>query len=355
MTLEDRVIRCVRFLWRWMMILLFVGAVDGHVVSQLFVEAKELPKGWVLEVQFDAGYARPEWREDFSKPQPDREWLMGLSKEEQWELHELASAYLGEVLGLKDLNVGYRYPDWPSNPPDYPVLRNGGAYFRIELYIDESHFELGLSREAVPTFVIHRDGKFDSLKPGRVVVFGEKAKDGVSMERHALSEGFLHVFPYGLDHTLFILAIFFHARRWRPLLWQSLAFTVAHTITLGLTIGGVITPPSQWVEPLIALSIGALALENFFVREKVGKKRLGLVFFFGLIHGMGFAGALAGTFGGDDFYGRLILTNLGVELAQVTILAVAWVLTIHFNPCLEKIANLILIVASLIWFVGYFV
>ena len=351
MIVEDTVVRCVRFLWRWLVLLLSLSAVEAHVVSQLFVDTKEFEDGWILEIQFDAGYAKPEWREDFDKPQPDREWLVELSREEQLELHESAKTYLEEVLHVEG---EFRFPDLNSDPPNFPVLRNGGAYFRIELVIDEPYFEIGLSEKAVPTLVMHRYGRYHSLRPGGVVTFGEK-EEGAPMESHALSEGFLHVFPHGLDHTLFILAIFFYARRWRPLLWQSLAFTVAHTITLGVTVAGLITPPSQWVEPLIALSIGALAVENFFAREKVGAMRLGLVFFFGLIHGMGFAGALAGTFGGDDFFRRLILTNLGVELAQVAILAAAWILTIRVTPPWEKVVNSALIVVSLIWFVQYFV
>ena len=355
MTLENKVVRCVRFLWHWMILLLsFPSAAEGHVVSQLFVEVEQLKNGWILEVQFDAGYAKAEWREDFDKPQPTREWLVGLSADEQLVLHEEAQAYLEGVLQIEE-EVAVGFPDLDSTPPDFPVLRNGGAYFRIEVLIDEPYFEVGLSSEAVPTFVLHRDGKYDSLTPGGKVSFGEAVASGVSMERHALSEGFLHVFPHGLDHTLFILAIFFYARKWGPLLWQSLAFTVAHTITLGLTVAGVISPPTQWVEPLIALSIGALAVENFFAREKVGKLRFSMIFFFGLIHGMGFAGALAGTFGGDDFYSRLILTNLGVELAQVSILTAAWVLTVRFNPRLRQLANLALMIVSLIWFGQFFV
>ena len=338
-----------------MFLLSLLGTVEAHVVSQLFVEVGKSSEQLTWEIQFDAGYAKKEWRGDLEKPQPEREWLLALSAEEQLELHEDAKSYLKEVLLMEGVEAKYRFPDLESTPPDFPKLRNGGAYFRIELVFNKAHFEVGLSANAVPTFVIHRDGGFDSLTPGGVLSFGEPGDKGVSMERHALSEGFLHVFPHGLDHTLFILAIFFYARRWKPLLWQSLAFTVAHTITLGLTIGGVITPPTQWVEPLIALSIGALAVENFFAREKVGKKRLGLVFFFGLIHGMGFAGALAGTFGGDDFYTRLLLTNLGVELAQVSILAVAWILTIRFNPRWTRCSNILLIVISLIWFVQFFV
>ena len=355
MTLEDRVGRFVRFLWHWMIQALFLSCVvEGHVVSQLFVEVKKLEEQWALEVQFDAGYAKVEWRKDLDNPQPIREWLVSLSTAEQLELHEEAQAYLDEILRIEE-EVTFRFPDLESNPPDFPVLRNGGAYFRVEILIDEPYFEVDLLSEAVPTFVFHRAGKYDSLVPGGKMSFGEVMEGRVSLERHALIEGIFHVLPFGLDHTLFILATFLYARRWQPLLWQSLAFTVAHSITLGLTVSGVITPPSQWVEPLIALSIGALAVENFFAREKVGKTRLGLVFFFGLIHGMGFAAALAGTFGEDDFYLRLLLTNLGVEIAQISILAVAWILTIRFNPRMLQFTNLVLIVVSLIWFARFFV
>ncbi|RYD65515.1 MAG: hypothetical protein EOP83_07230, partial [Verrucomicrobiaceae bacterium] len=91
---------------------------------------------------------------------------------------------------------------------------------------------------------------------------------------------------------LFVLGIFLLQRRWKPLLSQSLAFTAAHTITLGLAAAGHVSVPGKIVEPLIALSITALAVENLFIRE-AKPWRLWLVFAFGLVHGLGFAGVLS--------------------------------------------------------------
>ena len=69
----------------------------------------------------------------------------------------------------------------------------------------------------------------------------------------------------------------------KPLLWQATAFTVAHSITLGLAMYHVITPPAKIVEPVIALSIIYVALENIF-SPKLRKSRIGVVFIFGLVH-----------------------------------------------------------------------
>jgi hypothetical protein len=139
------------------------------------------------------------------------------------------------------------------------------------------------------------------------------------------------VLPGGLDHILFILALFLLQRSWKPLLWQSLAFTVAHTLTLGLTAAEIIAPKGTGVEALIALSIAVLALENLFQKECT-PWRIIMVFGFGLIHGMSFAAALSSLLTpGEGFLGRLVVTNLGVEFAQVTILALAWVLTMKWS------------------------
>ena len=75
------------------------------------------------------------------------------------------------------------------------------------------------------------------------------------------------------------------------MLLQVTAFTVAHSITLGLSIYGVVSLPSRIVEPLIALSIAYVAIENLVTRE-LKPWRLALVFLFGLLHGLGFAGVL---------------------------------------------------------------
>ena len=74
--------------------------------------------------------------------------------------------------------------------------------------------------------------------------------------------GFDHIVPKGLDHILFVLGLFFLSTRLRPLLWQVSAFTVAHTVTLGLGALGYVTLPPAIVEPVIAASIVFVAIEN---------------------------------------------------------------------------------------------
>ncbi|MES1211294.1 MAG: HupE/UreJ family protein, partial [Acidobacteriota bacterium] len=85
--------------------------------------------------------------------------------------------------------------------------------------------------------------------------------------RQYLVLGFTHILPKGLDHILFVLGLFLLSRRARPLLLQVTAFTVAHTLTLALSIYGVISLPASIVEPLIALSIVYVAVENLLTTK----------------------------------------------------------------------------------------
>src|SRR5512145_2476535 len=71
----------------------------------------------------------------------------------------------------------------------------------------------------------------------------------------SIAIGFAHIVPNGLDHILFVLGLFLLARRTRAVLMQVTAFTVAHSITLAISVYGVFTLPASIVEPLIALSI----------------------------------------------------------------------------------------------------
>ena len=141
-----------------------------------------------------------------------------------------------------------------------------------------------------------------------------------------LLSGFEHILPKGLDHILFILGIFLLSLHLRPLLWQVTMFTIAHTITLGLSMNGMINLPANIVEPLIALSIAFIAIENI-LSAKLHKSRLLIVFAFGLLHGLGFASVLA-DFGmpENDFAVALISFNVGVEIAQLAIILIAYCL-----------------------------
>ncbi len=141
-----------------------------------------------------------------------------------------------------------------------------------------------------------------------------------------LQLGYTHILPLGVDHILFVLSLFLLNPKLKPILWQATAFTVAHTITLGLAMYGVIKPPTNIVEPVIALSIMYVALENIF-SSRLKASRIGIVFLFGLIHGMGFASALTQLgLPKNAYLESLLMFNLGVELGQVTVILSAFLL-----------------------------
>ena len=139
-----------------------------------------------------------------------------------------------------------------------------------------------------------------------------------------LSAGFDHILPKGLDHIVFILALFLFSIKLRPLFWQVTMFTLAHSLTLSLAMFNIIQLPAAVVEPLIALSIVYIALENIF-SKRLKTQRLIVVFLFGLLHGLGFASML-NDFGMPDyaFVAALISFNVGVELGQIAIILLAF-------------------------------
>jgi hypothetical protein len=138
--------------------------------------------------------------------------------------------------------------------------------------------------------------------------------------------GFTHIVPKGLDHILFVLGIFLLSLRWRPLLLQVTAFTLAHSITLALALYGLVSVPAAVVEPLIALSIVYVAVENMLVSE-LRPWRVWVVFGFGLLHGLGFAGVLTELgLPERDFLPALIAFNVGVELGQLAVIGLALLL-----------------------------
>jgi len=135
--------------------------------------------------------------------------------------------------------------------------------------------------------------------------------------------GYTHILPRGVDHILFVVGLFLLSTTLGPLLWQVTAFTVAHSITLGLSIYGVVSLPSSVVEPLIALSIAYVAIENVLTRQ-LHAWRVLVVFLFGLLHGLGFAGVLRELgLPRSEFLTALLSFNVGVELGQLTVIGAA--------------------------------
>ena len=170
--------------------------------------------------------------------------------------------------------------------------------------------------------------------------------------------GFQHIVPKGLDHILFVLGLFFFSLNLRPLLTQVTAFTVAHTVTLASASLGIISIPPSIVEPLIAASIVYVAVENILLNE-LKPWRTGVVFGFGLLHGLGFASVL-GDIGLDPgrFFTGLIGFNLGVELGQLTVITGAFVTVGYwfgpkawYSAVIAKPLSLVIAIVGAYWFV----
>jgi hydrogenase/urease accessory protein HupE len=139
--------------------------------------------------------------------------------------------------------------------------------------------------------------------------------------------GFTHILPKGLDHVLFVLGLFLLSARMRPLLIQVTAFTAAHTLTLALAVYGIVSLPRSVVEPLIAASIAYVALENILTPE-LKPWRVWVVFGFGLLHGLGFAGVLQEVgLPRAQLLPALASFNVGVELGQLAVIALAFLVT----------------------------
>ncbi|WP_406361436.1 HupE/UreJ family protein [Streptomyces sp. NBC_01579] len=153
----------------------------------------------------------------------------------------------------------------------------------------------------------------------------------------------------GIDHILFLLALIAGSRRLREIVLVATSFTLAHSVTFMLAALGLVAAPAGIVEPVIALSIAVVAgwhlwrlwrrcghasdLETagrgHFSLDRAGWTRLGVVFCFGLVHGLGFAGAL----GIDEAWSwtllwSLLVFNVGIETVQLAIIAALFPLLI---------------------------
>jgi hydrogenase/urease accessory protein HupE len=148
---------------------------------------------------------------------------------------------------------------------------------------------------------------------------------------------------FGFDHVLFVLTLALLVGFTRRLLLTITGFTIAHSITLAAATLGVVTLPSAPVEAAIAISIVLVAVEVAHDRPSLTRRWPGLVAFgFGLLHGFGFAGALAEVGLPPDRTGLALLGfNLGVELGQIAILGIAWAITRPLRPHLGRRAHVL--------------
>jgi len=143
-----------------------------------------------------------------------------------------------------------------------------------------------------------------------------------------LQLGYTHILPQGFDHILFVVGLCLLSNKIKVILWQATAFTVAHSITLALSMKSLIVAPSAVVEPIIALSILFVAVENLLLTE-LKPWRILLVFMFGLIHGMGFASSLNEIgLPRNKFLVSILSFNVGVELGQISIILAVFLLIV---------------------------
>jgi hydrogenase/urease accessory protein HupE len=203
------------------------------------------------------------------------------------------------------------------------VIPRGAQTFRWRYDLTFASYALTIGSsepQAAQTMWLEADEESRPIAFARIAASPSRA----AIARGYFELGFTHILPKGLDHILFVLGIFLLSRRMRPILWQVTAFTLAHSLTLGLTLYGLIALPSSIVEPLIALSIVYVGVENL-VTSDLKPWRVALVFGFGLLHGMGFAGVLRDlALPRSEFLTGLVAFNAGVEAGQLTVILAAF-------------------------------
>lgn len=206
---------------------------------------------------------------------------------------------------------------YPANPKTIAVLapmfpEKVGEATLVTVFRERQVWAEALLNPQNPSTSWNQNGE----KPSAFSVFWRFGREGV-----------VHIFG-GPDHILFLLCLPLLGGNWRQLLKIVTAFTLAHSITLLLAATGVLTLPPRFVEPVIALSIVIAALANWkaLKRNDEAKRRdfrPAIAFGFGLIHGFGFAGALAELGLPREALGlALVAFNGGVEVGQAAIVMI---------------------------------
>ena len=358
---------------------------SAHQVDSVELELLRTDGKWKLEGLLDIAYMLPESRGVDAAPPLFRKDVMAYPKAKQDRIAREAERTMRKLLVLKyngkELPWKIRFPDFEKDPLVLPPETGGWALMKAEITVDqqpgpgklEAFWKDDQQSELIVIIEEGNDigllsissGMSDTLLAVATPVGGtanqRESTEAVSTSpsKPAQAEswiisGFRHVVPLGLDHLLFIIGLFLLAPRWKPLLSQSLTFTLAHSITLALAILGFITLPSRIVEILIATSIAWIGIENLIVKE-LKPSRLFLVFGFGLVHGLGFAGVLReklGNLTGHQLALPLVSFNIGVELAQVTVIicafAIFWPLR-KWAKQARMIGSTIVALAGLFW------
>lgn len=189
----------------------------------------------------------------------------------------------------------------------------------------------------------------------RITLFLGLIASAAAVVPGAFVSGFSHILPYGIDHILFLLALFFLTRDFGSLLAQMTLFTLAHSLTLALSMYGLVSVPQLLVEVAIALSIAFVAAENLF-RERISRWRPWVVFASGLVHGLGFAHSFARTqIAPAEFLPALFAFNMGIEAGQLVVIGIAYLMVAlwwkreSYRRMVARPASLLIAVSGLCW------
>jgi hypothetical protein len=198
------------------------------------------------------------------------------------------------------LRLGYECPGSPGGAYEvrYGVFADGGV---VDDHANVARYDLG---DDAGTFVF--DAGHRELEAGSASLAATASRFATLGVEHIL---------LGIDHVLFLVALLLGARGLGSVVKLATAFTAAHSVTLALGALGWVQVPAEIVEPLIALSIAYVAADAIMGGES--RHRLGIVFGFGLLHGLGFAGSL--SWAGDLDVMALATFNVGIELGQALI------------------------------------
>lgn len=350
-------LRWIRAGWMVFCAVLCWGLAQGHQVETVEFEFQKSESAWRLLGEMDIAYMLPETRKVPGGQPLSREATMKAPPEELARIRRETEKTLRSLLRITyagaEIPWRLEFPDFEKDPFELPEEAADWALLSTRIVIDprpgpgalEIHWSGEEESELILLTEDSEDGEVVSVQPGgslrllEVAATGNVSKSGQQAFATWLWTGFRHVLPLGLDHMLFIVGLFLMVPKWKPLLQQSLIFTLAHSVTLALAVLGWVEVPSRPVEILIAFSIAFIGVENLLTQQ-VGKLRLALVLGFGLIHGLGFASVLAEKLEGVSKE-RLLMPlggfNLGVEIAQITVLGLCFLILQPLRPWTPRV------------------
>ena len=221
---------------------------------------------------------------------------------------------------------------------NFEISRDTHIYLQVLLNNNSEYFTFSWIKKYGP--IILRENNNDKLEDE---LFTEYLQSGIESNQFSFNEknfkntlnsfinffvlGVEHIIPKGLDHILFIFGLFLFSSSLKKLITQITIFTIAHSITLIFVSLSLMKINPQIVEPIIALSIVYVGIENIFKNYVKEYLRYVVILFFGLLHGLGFALVLSDIgYRSTDLFINLISFNIGIEVAQISLVLVLYLL-----------------------------